>query len=67
MPDALKIFPIWCAVYIHHPMAKEALNLIMSLATPRSIVSEGEHNEITKKINHFVWSKNDSLFSNGLR
>lgn len=55
MPDALlKTIPIWCAV-ISTIMAKRGFfELDNVLYTPRSMVSESEHNEIAKKINHFV-------------
>lgn len=55
MPDALlKTIPIWCAV-ISTIMAKRGFfELENVLYTPRSMVSESEHNEIAKKINHFA-------------
>lgn len=55
MPDALlKTIPIWCAV-ISTIMAKRGFFEVDNvLYTPRSMVSESEHNEIAKKMNHFV-------------
>ncbi len=62
MPDALLASPHLVCCYIHHNGQELFADLDNVLYTPRSMVSESEHNEIAK-INHLFWKQNDSISS----